>query len=410
MGTPQTIQMFRRLVRPGLPPPVARCIRRFGSGYVPKTTAFNPGRLQDASISSSRKVLIIYTGGTLGMDRINPLSEELNCVPGYLTEQIHNTVKIQKSLPECDVIEWDELLDSSNVEPQDWAYLAKQVGDAYLDYDGFVILHGTDTMAYTASALSFMLRNLGKPVVFTGSQIPFCDAHNDARRNVLASILVAGNFDIPEVCLFFNDTLLRGNRSTKQATSHLDAFHSPNFPSLGELKIDFSLNSELIESQPRGRLQCHTSLSTGITVLRLVPGFDDCTIERVLESKNTDGKRSALVLMLYGTGGAPERKASLYAAIKKASEAGTIVVVCSQCTYGSVDLGKYAVSNALRDSGVLGAGDMTVEAIVGKLAYLLGREDLSIEQVRMAFEEDLRGERGEASRLTSRNTSLINML
>eukprot|EP00658_Telonema_sp_P-2_P076110 TRINITY_DN6613_c0_g1_i3.p1 TRINITY_DN6613_c0_g1~~TRINITY_DN6613_c0_g1_i3.p1 ORF type:complete len:266 (+),score=60.09 TRINITY_DN6613_c0_g1_i3:424-1221(+) len=265
-------------------------------------------------------------------------------------------------------------------------------------------------MAYSAAALSFMLRNLGKPVVFTGSQIPFCDPHNDARRNVLASILVAANFDLPEVCLFFNDQLYRGNRSTKRSTSGMNAFESPNFPALGDLQIGFTMRDDLLLPQPRGRMQCHSDLYGGVTVLRLVPGFDDTSLEMILGSQAEQDRPGAVVLQLYGTGGAPNTKARMYKAIQDAVEKGVIVVVGSQCAFGAVDLNVYAVSDGLLRSGVISAGDMTVEAVVGKLAYLMGREDLSVEQRRAGFVSDLRGERSVVNTVPSSQRGIIHHL
>jgi L-asparaginase len=345
--------------------------------------------LSGSALEESR-VLIINTGVTAGMDRLP--NGMLSPVPGYLSEQIRDTLKITKGLPACDVVEWDELLDSSDIGPNHWAKMALQVEEHYLNYDGFVIVHGTDTLAYTSSALSFMLQNLGKPVILTGGMIPFCDPLNDCRRNILSSILTAGAIDLPEVALFFNTCLFRGNRAIKQSTFQVNAFHSPNFPRLGRLSTGMHIRNELTLRQPRGPLKVHTSLNTSVSVLRLVPGFDDAHIELLVDSHQR-GDKAALILMLYGSGGAPAKKERMYAALTSAVERGMVVAVTSQCPHGHADLGQYEVSASLSRTGVLSGGDMTVEAASAKIAYLMGRDGLSLAELKGAFNVDLRGER-----------------
>eukprot|EP00947_MAST-08B_sp_MAST-8B-sp1_P002315 g2315.t1 len=344
----------------------------------------------------------------------DPNTGVLDVAPGYLSEQLHALSRIQGSgLPSYDLVEWPELLDSSNVGPAEWSRMAAHIGERYFDYDGFVVLHGTDTMGYSASVLSFLLQNLGKPVIFTGSQVPFCDVHSDGRRNMLTSMVTAANLDIPEVGIFFNDKLLRGNRAVKTHTYALDAFESPNFPPLGQLGVGMQTRQDLVLPPARGRFKAHTALATGVTVVRLAPGFDDNAIMALAESLSdgqvgqvggdgqegeelaaaNDQHRRSLVVMLYGTGGSPDKKEEMFRALRTATDNGAIVAVCSQCMHGSVDLNKYAVGAAWANAGVVSAGDMTVEAVVGKLGYLMARSDLSRDQMKNAFLANIRGER-----------------
>eukprot|EP01112_Ceratiomyxa_fruticulosa_P001072 TRINITY_DN1104_c0_g1_i2.p1 TRINITY_DN1104_c0_g1~~TRINITY_DN1104_c0_g1_i2.p1 ORF type:complete len:347 (-),score=85.41 TRINITY_DN1104_c0_g1_i2:90-1130(-) len=331
-------------------------------------------------------VFIIYTGGTLGMKQ-DPLTGALRPEPNYLAQQLDSLPELKAPrMPTYKIFEFDPLLDSSDMSQEEWTQIAQLIEKNYYDFDGFLIIHGTDTMAYTASALSFMLENVGKPIVLTGSQIPFAEVINDARRNLVTSLHIAGNFDIPEVCIFFNNHLLRGNRCHKVDSWSLDAFESPNCPPLATLGMEININHDLILSQPKGRLRVHTNLNKNIAVLHLVPGFSD-EIVKNLFSEPLEG----LVLSSYGSGNAPGKKKEFLQHIVDAVKRGVVVVVISQCMKGSVDLRHYATGRSLLDAGAISGHDMTCEAAATKLAMLLGM-GYPKEQVRMMMETDIRGE------------------
>lgn len=317
---------------------------------------------------TAKKVLILYTGGTMGMRKDE--NGSLSPVPGYLTERIKELPELARpEMPSFTIKEYSPLLDSSCMGPSNWEMIATDINDEYLNYDGFVVIMGTDTMAYASSALSFMLENLGKPVIFTGSLIPFCEVYNDARRNLIVSIIFATSTYFPEVCICFNDRLLRANRSVKVNSSALSAFDSPNIPPLATLGVHINANLEIALPQPRAPFRTHKTLEAKVIVLKLVPGFDDeCIVALVRHSKSL----KAIVLELYGTGNGPSN-ANLLAAIIEAREKGIVVVVVSQCLGGGVSLDAYSMGREFSNAGVVSGGDMTTEACTTKLAYLFGR-------------------------------------
>ncbi|KAF2070122.1 hypothetical protein CYY_008562 [Polysphondylium violaceum] len=345
------------------------------------------GPLHNSLIKMNRgNIFIIYTGGTLGMKR-DPISGALRPEPHYLEEQLSALPEMKSlDMPVYTLTEFNPPIDSSDMEHEDWVKIAKLIEQNYYDYDGFVVLHGTDTMAYTASALSFMLENLGKPVVFTGSQIPFAELINDARRNLLTAIIFAGKVDLPEVCIFFNNQLLRGCRSRKVDSWSLDAFDSPNCPPLATLGMEINVNYDIVLNQPKGRFRVHEEINKNIAVVHLVPGFSDDTFENILS-----GKIEGLILQSYGSGNAPAKKSKFLQSIQKAVQRGVIVVVTSQCLRGSVNLKQYATGKSLLDAGAISGFDMTIETAATKLGWLLGR-GLTKEQVKILMETDLRGE------------------
>ncbi len=333
-----------------------------------------------------RKVLVIYTGGTIGMA---PKADgSLAPEPGYLEQSIRELeeIKYNESTPLVDLLAWPDLIDSSEMNTNYWDILVQQIKEFYFDYDGFVVLHGTDTMAYTASALSFMLENLGKPVILTGSQMPFSKVVNDARRNLLVSIIFAGMRDLPEVCIFFDTHLLRGNRTTKSDSTRLNAFTSPNMRPLATLASDLRIRHEIMMEPPKARPAFHTNLEHDLMALHLTPGFSDRVCEAI---KDMDIK--GLVLRMYGAGNAPSRTSVFLDAIRTRIDRGTVVVACTQCQSGGVDLGAYEVGMQLKDMGVISASDMTIEATVTKLSYLIAREVPS-DQMHDAMQLSLRGE------------------
>jgi L-asparaginase len=344
---------------------------------------------------SRPRCLLIYTGGTFGM--VPDASGVLHPSSGFLAKKIAEMDEFQfETMPEVTVSEWEHPIDSSDMSPADWATIAREIEAHYWDFDGFVVLQGTDTMAYTASALSFMLEHLGKPVVLSGAMIPLHFPHSDARRNLIMSVLCATTLSIPEVCVYSNDKLLRGNRTTKTANMVVDAFHSPNFPVLARTGVETTVDQALILPYPRSRFSIFTELATNICVFHLVPGFDDdcidAYIERHLRDQDAAKKRGrAMVFALYGTGNAPLRKDSFIKLVERAIKADIPVTVTTQCVRGRTQLDAYATGVTLLEMGVITSFDMTVEACVSKLAYLMGK-GFRGKALKDKMETDLRGE------------------
>src|SRR5438477_1261632 len=308
--------------------------------------------------------------------------------PGYLQQQMAAMPDLRNpSMPPFTIREYTPLLDSSNMTPREWVAIARDIATNYRGYDGFVVLHGTDTMAYTASALPFMLRVLGKPVVITGSQIPLCEVRNDARENLITSLLIAAKYDIPEVCLYFGGKLLRGCRAVKVSASGFAAFASPNVPPLGTVGIDIEIAWDLVR-KPRRRqtLRVDDFGSAVVSALRLFPGISPELVHNVLRPP-----LQGLVLEAYGVGNGPENDRDFIAALAEATSRGVVIVDCTQCLEGSVDLGEYATGSALARAGVISGYDMTAEAALTKLYYLFGRGD-SPSRVKREMLRDLRGE------------------
>ncbi|KAI0351480.1 L-asparaginase [Trametes cingulata] len=284
------------------------------------------------------------------------------------------------------ILEWHPMLDSSNIEIQDWIRIATDIELNYSNFDGFVILHGTDTMSYTSSALSFMLEDLGKTVVVTGAQIPMSQLRNDAVDNLLGALVIAGHYIIPECCLFFNHTLFRGNRCSKMSSYDLNAFNSPNFPPLVNVGIDIVVNwQNVIRQTSLRRFHSHKHMSPHVATLRLFPGITGATI-RAFVAPPTRG----VVLETFGAGNAPQR-ADLVEALKEACDNGVVIVAISQCAKGSVS-DAYETGRSLLQAGVVPGGDMTPECALTKLSYLLSKPELSAAQVRALIGTPLRGE------------------
>jgi len=331
-----------------------------------------------------KRVYIAYTGGTIGMQRTRAgYSPE----PGYLQRQMAAMPELRTpSIPAFTINEYKPLLDSSNMTPHEWVKIARDIASNYRRYDGFVVLHGTDTMAYTASALPFMLSGLGKPVIITGSQIPLCEVRNDARENLITSLLIAAGYDIPEVCLYFGGKLLRGCRAVKVSADGFAAFDSPNIPPLGTAGIDIEINRPLIRKK-RGRFRLQEfAAPVVVTALRLFPGISPDLVRNVLRPP-----LQGAVLETYGVGNGPDRDAGFIAALEEATARGVVIVDCTQCLEGTVDLSEYATGAALARAGVISGYDMTAEAALTKLYYLFSR-GYSPQKVKREMVKDLRGE------------------
>ena len=336
-------------------------------------------------------VLLIYTGGTIGM-KADPADGTLK--PFDFSGILEEVPELRKFAMKIDAYAFNPIIDSSDVEPSLWQALARLILERYDDYDGFVILHGTDTMAYSASALSFMLENLGKPVIFTGSQLPIGSPRTDGKENLISAVEIAtakdshGHPMVPEVCICFNSQLLRGNRSVKVNATGFDAFKSPNYPLLASAGISIKYNNSFIHygGERRKGLTIHTQLDTRVSVLKLHPGITEQAVRDILLG---DGSR-AVILETYGSGNAPCRPWFL-ALVREAASRGKILLNVTQCQSGDVDMDIYATGRSLKDAGVICGHDITTESALGKLFHLMG-EHADNEQVKSLLEKNLKGE------------------
>lgn len=331
-----------------------------------------------------KRILVIYTGGTIGMVRAPsgyaPEREAFHALLDRIPE-LH-----AEGMPRWDIVDMDPLLDSSNITVVEWNAIGALIADHCADYDGFVVLHGTDTMAYTASALSFMLRGNSKPVILTGSQIPLCEIRNDARDNIITSLLVAASGRVHEVCLYFGGKLLRGNRAIKYSADDLIAFESPNYPVLAEAGIAIRYNDAALLPPSRGKLAFQPFKNIPIGVIKVFPGIQFSLFDSIMTER-----LKGIVIETFGAGNIPGHADSLLPIIRKASDNGTVIVVCSQCPHGTVSLGAYEASSALKDAGAVSGFDITTEAAVAKLYYLFSRS-LRRDEIRARMERSMRGE------------------
>jgi len=330
------------------------------------------------------KICIIYTGGTIGMTRT-----EKGYAPqkGFLGDILNKLTELSDSrMPKWDMIEMSPLLDSSNMTVYEWNKIAEKIYENYGKYDGFVVLHGTDTMAYTASALSFMLENLDKPVVLTGSQIPLCEIRSDARDNLISSMLIAATGKVREVCLYFGGKLMRGNRTTKYSADGFSAFKSPSYPYLADSGIELRYSEALMRTPDKGELSIRKLSPVPIGVIKVFPGIQFDLFESIMTEK-----LKGIVIETFGAGNIPGSADALLPIIEKAFKNGTVIAVCSQCPQGTVSLGAYETSSALKEAGAINGYDLTTEAAVAKLYYLFscGYDSKKIKEM---METDLRGE------------------
>jgi lysophospholipase len=384
---------------------------------IPKTIMRNDSIALDKTFQvdfrNESKVLVLYTGGTIGMVRNSagvlvpqPDAIELR-LRRIVTMHDEEYSRLRFSdvegesgrlplvLPSVPgkkrvvytISEYRPLLDSSNMTMDDWIQVAKDIRKNYEQFDGFVILHGTDTLAYTSSALSFMLENLGKPVIVTGSQIPAFETRSDGRENLVGALIIAGNFCVPEVVVYFNHRLMRGNRTIKISANSLHAFESPNLAPLATVGIDISLDHKsLWRAGTIEALTVHDSLCRDVVLLRLFPSIRTETVRHFLAPPIR-----GVVLQCYGAGNMPSNRQDILAALAEATGRGVIVVTCTQCSSGAVS-GIYETGKVLIDAGVIPGSDITPEAALTKLSYVLGKESWSLGERRRAMEVSLRGE------------------
>ena len=330
-----------------------------------------------------KHIYIAYTGGTIGM-----LKSEQGYIPvsGFLQQQLQQMPEFHRpEMPEFTIHEYSPLIDSADMTPTDWQRIANDIQANYDDYDGFVILHGTDTMAYTASALSFMLENLGKPVIVTGSQIPIAELRSDGQSNLLNALHIAANYPINEVTLFFNNQLLRGNRSTKSHADGFNAFTSPNFPPLLEAGISIQIREAVINQQPQGEFCVHQITEQPVAIIMMYPGISADVIKNALKQPV-----NAMILLSFGVGNAPQNP-ELLKSLQEATSRGVLVLNLTQCLTGKVNMGGYATGCALADAGVQSGFDMTREAALAKLHFLLS-QNLTYTEICQQLKTDLRGE------------------
>ncbi|KAK9533639.1 hypothetical protein VZT92_008745 [Zoarces viviparus] len=357
------------------------------------------------------RVLVINTGGTIGMTlHDNVLAPKANSFVQGLRKLpiLHDEVYAQQTclyqyygsenslvLPLSKdnkrivytVIDYNPLLDSSNMTTDDWGRIGKDIEKNYENYDGFVILHGTDTMAYTASALSFMCEHLGKPIILTGSQVPIYEMRNDGRDNLLGALLIAGQFVIPEVCLYFYNKLYRGNRVTKVDAGSFNAFSSPNLAPLAVAEVDITINWDTVwRANTTAKFQVSTELNRNVGLLRLFPGITAATVRAFLQPP-----MEGVVLETYGSGNAPDNRPDLLEELKKATDSGVIIMNCTQCLRGTVSA-SYATGRVLTDAGLIAGGDMTPEAALSKLSYILAKKEISFDTKKKMMGQNLRGE------------------
>ncbi|CAD6186563.1 unnamed protein product [Caenorhabditis auriculariae] len=369
------------------------------------------------------RVLVIYTGGTIGMKA----TDGVYCpVPGYLPEVIRDIPPLNDrhyidlnyanvavrpySLPPVRhmkkrvvywIVEYEPLLDSCDMTFDDWIRIATDIKKAYHNYDGFVVLHGTDTLAYTASALSFMMENLGKPVIITGSQIPVAEVRSDGMENFVGALITAGNFDIPEVCVYFNNKLMRGNRTIKLDNSALEAFDSPNMHPLAHMAININVNYDSIfRSDKVEAFTVQENLCRDVGMLRIFPSMTIESVRAFLQPP-TQG----VILQTFGSGNMPTRRMDIIKALKEAIDRGVLVVNCSQCLKGQVDV-HYATGKILYDIGVIPGSDMTSEAAMAKMCYVLGK-DWDLSEKRLMLQSNLRGEMTVANKGEMRELDII---
>ncbi len=334
-------------------------------------------------------ILIIYTGGTIGMVQ-DPRDGTLR--PFDLKRIMRQVPEIKGLGYQIEAVSFDPPIDSSDIDTETWIRLAEIIENKYKSFDGFVVLHGTDTMAYSASALSFMLENLSKPVIFTGAQLPINALRTDGKENLITSIVIAGAREygkpvVPEVCIYFENKLFRGNRTSKVNAEQFNAFQSANYPHLASAGVHLVYHREHVIQPGKFReLTVHKELNDNIVVLKLFPGLKPQVVDAILGTGGLKG----VVLESYGAGNAPTGKWFLDR-IQHAVDQGIIILNVTQCSMGSVEMGMYETSRHLLNSGVISGYDMTTEAATAKLMVLLA-QNKNNEEVKLLLNKSLKGE------------------
>jgi L-asparaginase len=334
------------------------------------------------------KVLLIYTGGTIGMMQDAKTGQLKPFDFKHLTEQIPELNKFDVTLS---AVSFDNPIDSSDMQPAVWVEIAKLIEKNYAKVDGFVILHGSDTMSFTASALSFMLEGLSKPVILTGSQLPIGMIRTDGKENLITAIEIAaakenGKSVVSEVCIYFEYQLYRGNRTHKFNSEHFQAFQSANYPVLAEAGVHLKYNHSALKKASTQKLKVHTSLNPNIAILKVFPGITQNVVEAIVNAKGL----KAIILETFGSGNASTQKWFIDS-IKKAIDKNIVVLNVTQCNAGKVEQGKYATSAAFTKIGVIGGADITSEAAVAKLMFVLGATS-NKKEIEKLLKSDLRGE------------------
>jgi len=338
-----------------------------------------------------RRVLLIYTGGTIGMNR-NPQTGALE--PFDFEHLLLNVPELKQFDTTIDTYQFSPPIDSSDMSPRLWTDLSHVIADRYPDYDGFVILHGTDTMAYTASALSYMLENLTKPVIITGSQLPIGQLRTDGKENLITSIEMAAATDsegrtlVPEVGIYFNSHLLRGNRTTKQSAEEFNAFESFNYPHLADAGVNITYHRErILHPDFQQPMTPHFRLDNNVIIFSLFPGIREDLIRHIIHTPNL----KAIVMRTFGSGNAPQSP-WLLNALHEGTRQGKVIVNISQCMQGAVEMSRYDCGYHLQEAGVISGRDMTVESAVTKLMFLQSHYPDDTEAVRRLMQKSIRGE------------------
>lgn len=336
------------------------------------------------------KILVIYTGGTIGMVKN---AENGSLRPMAFHNILDELPELKDGAYEITTFTYNPPLDSSNIKPIYWLWMSSLVAKNYDNYDGFVILHGTDTMAYSASMLSFLLENLNKPVIFTGSQLPMGLLRTDAKENLISALEIASHHEndkpvVTEVCVFFQNRLYRGNRTTKSNAEEFKAFQSFNYPLLADsgVHIKYNYNSIGIPHKKLGRFKAYSAINTDVVILKIFPGMNEKLVSTILNTPDLRG----VILETFGAGNAPDFPWFMRE-MEKALKRGIFIMNVTQCAGGAVDQGRYETSLQLEKMGVLSGYDITTEAAVTKMMFLFG-QDISRKEIRKRLSMSIRGE------------------